>query len=273
MSETYRIGEVVKSMGVGQYTLKHYERAGLVKPTVDEESGYRYYTYRDFGRLILVRNLRTMGFSVEAARDFFEMDFADREQRMAEQYRENCAEIVRLERANRAIEFRKSALAEAMGHLDNWRMAAMPPLNFVPHFNEEQITDEFRIPDDAELWRDFYEFADLALRLQGNLAEEDDVSLEWGLCSLGLVGQGASSDGERIGSGNDDETHSCLSNVIVIERAEDVKTPLSSIIRDALQSRGLSSHVAYGVQRGAREEGGQTELLLSLYVMLDISGE
>ena len=103
MDERYRIGEVVKGMGVGQYTLKHYEREGLVVPVPREESGYRYYSYRDFGRLIFVRNLRALGFSLDAVAEYLDAAFEDKPDLLAQQMVANTGEIERLMTANEAL--------------------------------------------------------------------------------------------------------------------------------------------------------------------------
>lgn len=61
----YRIGEFSKYMGVSLKTLKHYEKFGIVFPEVDEESGYRYYTYYHGGKILRSRSFTQLGFTVK----------------------------------------------------------------------------------------------------------------------------------------------------------------------------------------------------------------
>ena len=59
MTEKYKIGELAKKFGVSVQTIRFYEEKGLLTPTKDEHSGYRYYdnwniNYRHFCRIRLL---------------------------------------------------------------------------------------------------------------------------------------------------------------------------------------------------------------------------
>lgn len=56
MDKLFRIGEMAKLFHMSMSTLRHYERLGLLKPEkVDEKTGYRYYSVRQFEALNTVR--------------------------------------------------------------------------------------------------------------------------------------------------------------------------------------------------------------------------
>lgn len=55
------IGEVAARSGVSARMLRHYDRIGLVSPSVRTSGGYRDYTSADIQRLFHVEGLRTLG--------------------------------------------------------------------------------------------------------------------------------------------------------------------------------------------------------------------
>lgn len=67
----FKIGEVARIFNISMGTIRHYEKAGLLKPEyVDEESGYRYYSDRQFEVLNTIRYLRVLDMSLEEIADF-----------------------------------------------------------------------------------------------------------------------------------------------------------------------------------------------------------
>jgi DNA-binding transcriptional MerR regulator len=68
MSTQLTIGDVSKRTGVPVKTIRYYADEGLVPPTSLTDAGYRLFTESDVRRLTIVRNLRALGFSLEAIR-------------------------------------------------------------------------------------------------------------------------------------------------------------------------------------------------------------
>ena len=65
----FKIGEVMKIMGITRKTLRVYEDMGLLTPAVqDEENGYRYYEAGQIADLHRIIALKNMGFSIEDIR-------------------------------------------------------------------------------------------------------------------------------------------------------------------------------------------------------------
>ena len=57
----FRISDVAKMFRVSTGTLRHYEKAGLLCPEhTDQETGYRYYSVRQFEVLNTIRYLRVL---------------------------------------------------------------------------------------------------------------------------------------------------------------------------------------------------------------------
>ncbi len=65
MKEYYSIGEMAGLNFISVEALRYYDRIGLLKPSlVNEENGYRYYTYRDFLFLDKIQYLKNFGMSL-----------------------------------------------------------------------------------------------------------------------------------------------------------------------------------------------------------------
>jgi MerR family transcriptional regulator, copper efflux regulator len=62
---TMHIGELAERTGLSLRTLRHYDEIGLVSASGRTEGGFRLYTEDDHDRLILIRRMKPLGFSLE----------------------------------------------------------------------------------------------------------------------------------------------------------------------------------------------------------------
>ncbi|ROR80286.1 DNA-binding transcriptional regulator, MerR family [Plantibacter flavus] len=62
---TMHIGELAERTGLSLRTLRHYDDVGLVSASARTEGGFRLYTQDDYDRLILIRRMKPLGFSLE----------------------------------------------------------------------------------------------------------------------------------------------------------------------------------------------------------------
>lgn len=60
-----QIGEVAERTSLSLRTLRHYDDIGLVKPSGRTDGGFRLYTTADVARLMLVRRMKPLGYSLE----------------------------------------------------------------------------------------------------------------------------------------------------------------------------------------------------------------
>ena len=68
----FKIGEVIKIMGITRKTLLVYEEMGLLTPAVkDEESGYRYYSADNMTQIRSIRSLQQLGLSLKEVQDYY----------------------------------------------------------------------------------------------------------------------------------------------------------------------------------------------------------
>lgn len=67
----FQIGDVARMFHISTGSLRHYEQAGLLKPEyIDQDTGYRYYSVRQFEILNTIRYLRALDMPQEQIDDF-----------------------------------------------------------------------------------------------------------------------------------------------------------------------------------------------------------
>ncbi|BDH55288.1 MerR family transcriptional regulator [Tsukamurella sp. PLM1] len=64
-----QIGQVAEATGLSLKTIRHYDEVGLVEPSERSPGGFRLYTSADVERLLVIRRMKPLGFSLEQMRD------------------------------------------------------------------------------------------------------------------------------------------------------------------------------------------------------------
>src|SRR5215203_3670091 len=67
-----QIGEVAARTELSLRTIRHYEEAGLVVPSARSQGGFRLYTDDDVTRLMVIRRMKPLGFTLDQMRDVLE---------------------------------------------------------------------------------------------------------------------------------------------------------------------------------------------------------
>lgn len=132
--ELFQIGEVAKLYHVSVGTLRHYEQAGLLKPEyTDPDTGYRYYSVRQFEQLTNIRYLRALGLPLQEIAAYLQNRDADtiaealRRQKALVQQKKRELEII-----ERKLDHRLAQLEEARtAQLDCIRLEQQPVLRIV----------------------------------------------------------------------------------------------------------------------------------------------
>jgi MerR family copper efflux transcriptional regulator len=60
-----RIGEVAARTELSLRSLRHWEEVGLLRPSGRSEGGFRLYTEADVERILVIRRMKPLGFSLE----------------------------------------------------------------------------------------------------------------------------------------------------------------------------------------------------------------
>lgn len=68
-ADTMQIGELAERTGMSIRTLRHYDEIGLLRPSARSEGGFRLYTLDDESRLLLIRRMKPLGYSLEQMRE------------------------------------------------------------------------------------------------------------------------------------------------------------------------------------------------------------
>lgn len=72
-AELMQIGEVAERAGLSLRTLRHYDEIGLLTPSARSEGGFRLYTDDDLARLLVIRRMKPLGYSLEDMHDLMEL--------------------------------------------------------------------------------------------------------------------------------------------------------------------------------------------------------
>ena len=115
MDMLFSIGDMAKLFHLSVSSLRHYETVGLLKPErIDPDTGYRYYSTRQFEVLNTIRYLRALDLPLKEIDDFLQNRDIDR---MEEKLRQQKAAVMEkqqeLQRIARKIDNRLQQLALA----------------------------------------------------------------------------------------------------------------------------------------------------------------
>ena len=62
---TMHIGELAEKTGLSHRTIRHYDEVGLLEASGRSEGGFRLYTQADLDRLLVIRRMKPLGFSLD----------------------------------------------------------------------------------------------------------------------------------------------------------------------------------------------------------------
>lgn len=130
----FRISDVAKMFQVSAGTLRHYEQAGLLRPEhTDPETGYRYYSVRQFEVLNTIRYLRALDLPLDEIAEFLHNRDIDVIEEKLEKQKELINRKKReLEIIERKIDHRIRQIRDAsQSELDVIRKVSFPGLRMV----------------------------------------------------------------------------------------------------------------------------------------------
>ena len=73
LRETMQIGQISKRIGISVDTIRFYERNRLLAAPPRSQGGFRLYSADDLSALQFIRNLQTLGFSLNEVREFLSL--------------------------------------------------------------------------------------------------------------------------------------------------------------------------------------------------------
>ncbi|MDQ0745932.1 DNA-binding transcriptional MerR regulator [Streptomyces africanus] len=111
-----QIGEVAARTELSLRTIRHYEETGLVVPSARSQGGFRLYTERDVERLMVIRRMKPLGFTLDEMREMLAAtDRLDAGDELVASEREQLLERVRgfEQAAQRRVEDLRTQLERA----------------------------------------------------------------------------------------------------------------------------------------------------------------
>ncbi|WP_309476720.1 MerR family transcriptional regulator [Arthrobacter sp. ISL-95] len=64
-TNTMHIGELADRTGLSLRTIRHYDDVGLLPATARTDGGFRVFSEDDFERLMVIKQMKPLGFSLE----------------------------------------------------------------------------------------------------------------------------------------------------------------------------------------------------------------
>lgn len=112
--KTMRIGEVTERTSLSLRTLRHWDDVGLVQPSGRTEGGFRLYTDADVERILIIRRMKPLGYTLDEMRDL--LDVVD----ALTAAPDDASLRARLEDIRAGAELRREKLAEQLGMADDF---------------------------------------------------------------------------------------------------------------------------------------------------------
>lgn len=133
-TKLFQIGDVAKMFNLSVGSLRHYERSGLLQPEyIDEDTGYRYYSTRQFEVLNTIRYLRVLDMPLNQISDFLQnKDIDVIEDKLIKQKETVIQKQHELAVIERKIEHRLKQLRDARSsELDKIELIQIPAIRVV----------------------------------------------------------------------------------------------------------------------------------------------
>ena len=172
----FKIGDISRMFHLSVSSIRHYEELGLVRPEqIDPETGYRYYSTRQFEAFNTILYLRALGLPLNQIADFLQnRDIDNIEEKLRQKKASVAARQSELARIERKIDNRLRQLKDARtSSLDHIHEIRMPPCRIA------WVDRELKI-------RSYHDMEEPTIRL----AEEQSEAVIF----LGKVGVGISAE-------------------------------------------------------------------------------
>lgn len=119
-SELLSIGELAKFCNVSTKTLRHYDKKGILTPSIiDPDSGYRYYSKDQLFWLVMIKRLKTRNFSLSEVKEYLEtQDIEQVDQIFEDKEIEIDKEIQKLKNIKNMISLKRNYFKQYLNNPD-----------------------------------------------------------------------------------------------------------------------------------------------------------
>ena len=149
MKDLFTIGEVARLFQLNIRTLRYYDSIGVLKPErVDGETGYRYYSTRQFEQLNAICYMRALDMPLEQIRRFLEHEdvaaVLEMFRQQQKQVEEKKQELARIEaRIRTRIRLLEDAVQTVYGNI---QLRRLPRRELVILKTSISVTDDLEVP-------------------------------------------------------------------------------------------------------------------------------
>lgn len=177
----YKINEFARVIGVTAKTLRHYEKFHIVTPSVNDENGYRYYTFRDAERVLTSKRFSSMDFSLKRSSELIN----DTSISKSRSYLDKQAEI--LEEQARKLHLTSQRIQELSEELRLFEtfpnqsiLMQMPEYHFIAHVKGSEFVTDAPSLQIVRRMMDAMPFCSKMLLFDG-IPQKNQIGV-WGLC-------------------------------------------------------------------------------------------
>ncbi len=128
MKKFFKISEISKLYGIGVDSIRYYENIGIIKPE-RSKSGYRQYSIHDIWRLNVIRDLRSIGFTMGQICEYLEHHTVSSSLSMLKNEKEAISkQMEHLQKLQQNVEHRLSNIYSALSlPLNEIHLTSIPP--------------------------------------------------------------------------------------------------------------------------------------------------
>ncbi|MBC5628897.1 MerR family transcriptional regulator [Clostridium sp. NSJ-6] len=149
MESRFSIGDIAKIHNVSVQTLRHYDKIGLLTPSyINKETGYRYYSSKDFVIIDLIKQCKSMGLSLDEIKEIIHnytslesiLDIMKKQKDIIDK------KISELNTIKNNISFLEKRINDSLEEgIDRIFIKEYPKREFIKYDNTNRFTVEFEI--------------------------------------------------------------------------------------------------------------------------------
>ena len=149
MGKYLSIRQMGKLNNLSVQTLRHYEKVGILNPSyINEETGYRYYSLKDFNTIDLIKQCKALGLSLEEIKEVTNnytslesiVEILGNQKNIIEQ------KIKELENIKNKVEFLENKISSSLNQgINNIFIKYNEERKFIQYNFKDRFSDEFEI--------------------------------------------------------------------------------------------------------------------------------
>lgn len=149
MKSNFSIGDMAKIHNISVQTLRHYDKIGLLAPSyINQDTGYRYYSAKDFVLIDLIKQCKSMGLSLEEIKDIIDnyksldsiVEIIEKQKKIIDK------RIIELTSIRNNISFLENRIKESLTEgINEVFIKEYRERKFVKYNNTNRFTEEFEI--------------------------------------------------------------------------------------------------------------------------------